>query len=72
MVFQVISKLGQFLVHAFNLIDAQAPRNAVMRATGALFLETCRKNACNLWFQIDRNGHKLCKARLGVDDRGTG
>jgi hypothetical protein len=43
-----------------------------MRATGALFLETCRKNACNLWFQIDRNGHKLCEARLGVDDRGTG
>ena len=41
MVFQVIGKLGQFLVHTFDLIDAQTPRNAVMRATGALFFKAC-------------------------------
>ena len=72
MAFQVIGKLGQIFVHAFDLINVQTRSNAVMRATGALFLETCRENAGNLGLKKVRNGHKLGRARPGVDDRGSG
>ena len=72
MVFQVTGKLGQLLVHVIDLINVQAAGNAGSPATGALILETCSENAGDLGLEKDRNGHKLGRARLGVDDRGTG
>ena len=72
MVYQVVDKLGQFLVHVFDFINIQGLGDAYMRATGTLIFETCSENAGNLSLQIDLNGHKLGRARPGVHHLGTG